>query len=358
MALDPRLSIKGRGSHAEPANRFERIHVEPDWDHIDDDELLGNKPKTEYFLDESESLVTSNTSPDIAFRYSVNPYRGCSHGCAYCYARPTHEYLGLNAGIDFETKVFVKQRAPQLLRDWLAASCWQCEPIMFSGVTDCYQPVEKQLRLTRQCLGVALAAKQPIMIVTKNALITRDLDLLQRMAKCNLVSVTISITTLDTKLANDLEPRTSRPAARLRSIQDLSAAGVPVHVMMGPIIPGLTDVEIPALLSAAKDAGASRANYILLRLPLAVGGVFQEWLQRVRPNEARRVESRIRQTRGGRLYQSDFGTRMRGEGPIAEQIRQTFRVFRTKLGLEAKEPELDTSQFRPPTSSAGQQWLF
>lgn len=363
VTLDPRLSIKGRGSLAEPANRFERIHVEPDWEQVESDrrngdDSLGAIPKTEYFLDQSESLVTSNSSPDIPFQYSVNPYRGCSHGCAYCYARPSHEYLGLNAGIDFETKVFVKQRAPELFRDWLASSRWQCEPIMFSGVTDCYQPIERKLRLTQQCLEVASAANQPVMIITKNALITRDVEILGQMAERNLVSVAISITTLDAELAGALEPRTSRPDARLRAVQELSAAGIPVHVMVAPVIPGLTDIEIPAILAAAKEASAIRANYILLRLPMAVAGVFQEWMQRVRPSEAERIESRIRQTRGGELYQSDFGHRMRGQGPIAEQIQQTFNVFRTKYGLDSELPKLDTTQFRPPTSSAGQQWLF
>ena len=359
--MDPHARIIGRGSHAQPANRFERIHVEPDWDHlgkIAECDIANPRPATMYFADQAESLVTQNESPDIPFRYSVNPYRGCAHGCAYCYARPTHEYLGLNAGLDFETKVFVKRRAPQLFRDWLARSSWRCEPIIFSGVTDCYQPVERQLKLTRQCLEIAWQARQPLIIITKNALITRDLDILAAMAERSLINVAISITTLDAMWAGNLEPRTSRPAARLRTIAALSDAGVPASIMIAPVIPGLTDVEIPALLTAAKEAGARRASTISLRLPNTVAVVFQEWLQRVQPTHAERIESRIRQTRGGQLNQSEFGTRMRGTGALADQIHKTFDVFRKRLGLDQELPPLDCAQFRPPTNSSGQGWLF
>jgi DNA repair photolyase len=230
---------------------------------------------------------------------------------------------------------------------------------MFSGVTDCYQPVERHLRLTRQCIEVAAEARQPLAIVTKNALVTRDLDLLEPMARQRLAKVAISLTSLDQKLTRVMEPRTSSPAARLRTIQELTQAGVPVHVMLAPLIPGLTDHEIPALLKAAAEAGARTASYILLRLPMTVEPVFLEWLERTQPQHRDRVESRIRSTRGGELYQSKFVERMRGTGEIAEQIRRTFHVFAKKLGLDqTRGAELDVSQFRPPTPSSGQKWLF
>ncbi|GIW93537.1 MAG: radical SAM protein [Pirellulaceae bacterium] len=271
-------------------------------------------------MDQTKSIVSENDSPDIPFRYSVNPYRGCAHGCAYCYARPTHEYFGLSAGLDFETKIFVKLRAPELLEQWLAEPARSGEPIMFSGVTDCYQPIERELQLTRRCLEVVWRCRQAVGIVTKNALVTRDLDLLVPMAQENLVNVSISITSLDQSLTRDLEPRTSSPQARLRAIEQLSSAGVPVSVMVAPVIPGLNDTEIPAILRAAAEAGARGAGYVLLRLPLAVASVFLEWLDRFRPELRQRVENRVRETRGGKLNSATFGERMRGTGHLAEQI--------------------------------------
>jgi DNA repair photolyase len=242
MSDNNRPNPKGRGAHIRPANRFERVHVEADYAQIADDEAffeeLG-RPKTQYLPDDSQSLVAQNDSPDVPFRYSVNPYRGCAHGCSYCYARPTHEYLGLDAGLDFETKVLVKRRAPELLREFLARPSWKPEPITFSGVTDCYQPVERELRLTSRCLEVALEARQPIGIITKNALVVRDLDLLVHMAALGLVHVHLSVTTLDAALGRSMEPRTSSPAARLRAVRELADAGVPVGVMVAPVIPGL-----------------------------------------------------------------------------------------------------------------------
>ncbi len=354
-------NIKGRGSQVNPPNRFERLHVEDDFEQLDedaDDVADVRSIGTEYFLDNSESIVSENDSPDVGFRWSLNPYRGCSHGCSYCYARPTHEYLGLNAGLDFESKVMVKLRAPELLRQWLARDKWVPETITFSGVTDCYQPAERQFRLTRQCLEVALEARQPVSIVTKNALVTRDLDVLGQMAELNIVSVALSITSLDRKLARVMEPRTSTPEARLRAIRDLRDAGVPAQVMVAPIIPGLNDSEVPAILRKAADAGALSAGYILLRLPLTVRPVFLDWLARTQPEKAERVESRIRATRGGQLSDSRFGTRMRGEGELAEQIRQTFKVFAKKYGLDRKLPPLDASQFCAPRMPTGQLRLF
>lgn len=351
---------KRRGAHIDPPNRFDRLHQEIDYEHLEHDPDAGDPPriKTEFLRDESRSVVTENDSPDVRFRYSLNPYRGCEHGCAYCYARPYHELLGYSAGVDFESKILVKEEAPALLRDFLASGRWQCEPIVLSGVTDCYQPAERLFRLTRQCLEVMLEAHQPVEIITKNRLIVRDLDLLSELAARRLVQANISVTTLDDKLARSMEPRTSLPAQRLEGIQRLSAAGVPVRVMVAPIVPGLTDSEIPRILAAAADAGAQDAGYVLLRLPGNVQPVFLDWLQREQPAKQSLVTSRIRSTRTGRMNDATFGSRMRGEGEIADQISALFKLFKRKYGLDQGPPELDCSRFQPPVSSSGQQWLF
>jgi len=351
----------GRGSSLAPPNRFERLHSEADLEQLPaDDELLAleRRTPTAFLPDNAATIIRENDSPDIPFRYSMNPYRGCEHGCAYCYARPTHETLGMNAGIDFETKVLVKHDAPALLRKELNKRSWQCEPIMISGVTDCYQPAEREYRLTRGLLEVLLEAHQPLCMITKNALILRDLDLLVQLAEKNLVSVAISTTTLDAELARVLEPRTSSPAARFRTVRDLAAAGVPVRTMIAPVVPGLTDLEIPALLAAAKEAGAGGAGFVMLRLPFAVAPIFTAWLAEHRPLAAERVESLIRGMRGGRLYKSEFGSRMRGDGAYAEGIAKTFEVFVQKLGLNGPWPKLDCTQFRPPELTSGQMRLF
>ena len=351
-------------SRFNPPNRFEQLRIEDDFSHLNEEEEDGAQfaqarhIATKYFADDSQSIISHNSSPDIPFRYSLNPYRGCAHGCAYCYARPTHEYLGFSAGLEFQTRVLVKQRAPELLRDWLARPEYSPEWIAFSGVTDCYQPVERRFRLTRQCLEVALEARQPIGIVTKNALVTRDLDLLQEMARFNIIQVAMSVTTLDAALARVMEPQTSAPWARLRAIGELARAGVPTQVMVAPIVPGLNDVEIPRILQAAEEAGATSAAYVTLRLPLTVEPVFLEWLEHAIPEKKDRILSRIRSVRDGELSDSKFGSRMRGSGAIADQIRQTFQVFARKCGLEGKPPEFDTSQFRPPRTSTGERFLF
>ena len=344
-----------------PPNRFGETLVHDDFEHVaDDPELIAEMAvsHTVYLPDASRSIISENDSPDLPFRYSLNPYRGCQHGCAYCYARPTHEYLGLSAGLDFEEQVFVKHSAGALLRDWLACNRYVPEPIMISGVTDCYQPAERQFQITRSCLEVALEARQPVTIVTKNALVTRDLDILAELAALNLVAVAISITTLRAELVADLEPRTSRPDARLRALRQLSDAGVPTRVMVAPIIPGLNDSEIPAILRAARDAGARSAAYILLRLPYAVKPIFLDWLARAQPTHADRIESLIRSTRDGQISNSEWGKRFRGTGPIAQQIQQIFEVFRNKCSLDLPQPALDVSQFRPPTPRSGQMRLF
>ena len=348
------------GSKIDPPNRFEKVQFEREWSEEaceTDVSELDNR-KIEYIEDQSLTVVATNNSPDLPFNFSLNPYRGCIHGCAYCYARPGHEYLGFNAGLDFETKIVVKRQAPELLRKFLAKSSWVSEPISFSGVTDCYQPAERQFKLTRQCLQVVEACNQPISIVTKNALIQRDLDILGPMAEKNLVHVYVSVTSLEPELARDMEPRTSIPSARLRTIEHLSEAGIPTGVMIAPVIPGLNDSEIPQILKSARNAGARVAGTVLLRLPLTVRPVFEEWIQRVRPNQAEMILGRIKQTRQGKLNDSQFSQRMKGTGLIAEQIRTLFNTFKKQLGFDSSLPLHNCSDFVRPEKDHRQQRLF
>ncbi len=352
------------GSHVNPPNRFEKLHVEADYEHLEDgcaeSDSNNSRRQVEYLSDDSQSIVTENRSPDIPFRYSINPYRGCAHGCSYCYARVGHQYLGMSAGLDFETKIVVKEKAPKLFRGFLAKRSWQPEPIVFSGVTDCYQPVERKFKLTRQCLEVALECRQPVSVITKNALVARDLDLLLQLAELGLVHAYLSITTLDARLAREMEPRTSTPVARLRAVRELSEAGIPTGVMMAPIVPGLTDSEIPSLLDAASKAGAKCANYIMLRLPQEVEPVFLEWLQRVRPAQTDRVLERVRQVRDGKLNDSTWGQRMLGSGVMATQIKDTFRVFCNRANLQRELPRHRCDLFNAPGNekTSGQLKLF
>jgi DNA repair photolyase len=357
----PRPSPRGRGAGVQPDNPYLTTQRVDDLEQVEHDaEYLDGleRPPTTYLDDASQTIVATNDSPDVGFNYSVNPYRGCAHGCSYCFARPGHEYLGLSAGIDFETKIMVKRRAPQLLREFLANPRWQPETIVFSGVTDCYQPIERELRLTRGCLEVAAECRQPIGIITKNALVTRDIEFLKELAAHRAVRVAVSVTTLDQELARVMEPRTSSPAARLRAVAELSAAGIPTEVMTAPIIPGLNDHEIPSLLAAAREAGATSAAYVLLRLPTTVRDVFLDWLRRRRPNHAEKVENFIRATRGGRHYSSKWRERQLGRGPIAEQIAQSFKVFAKRHGLDRRMEPLNAADFRPPRTTNGQLSLF
>jgi DNA repair photolyase len=345
--------IKGRGAQGQVANRFESLHIS-----LDPSEETPQRRRTEFFSDQSKSIVTENNSPDIPFRYSLNPYRGCEHGCSYCYARPTHEFLGMSAGLDFETKVIVKDRAADLLRNLLAKPSYQPDPLMMSGVTDPYQPVERQRRITRGLLELLADCKHPVSIITKNALIERDTDLLSQMAEDRLVHAAISITTLDAGLANTLEPRTSSPAARLRTISTLAACGIPVRVMTAPIIPGLNDHELPGLLKAAAGAGATTAGYVMLRLPGAVEDVFCQWLSDVRPAAKEKVLAKVREVRAGKMNDAQFGRRMRGTGVRADSIADLFKTFVHKNGLADETEPLRTDLFTPPTDVSGQLSLF
>ena len=334
--------MKSRGARANPPNRFDLIEIDPDPD-IDPSEL--SQPKTQFFRDASKSFISYNTSPDIPFEASINPYRGCEHGCVYCYARPTHEYFGLSAGLDFETKIFVKADAPELLSRELSSPKWKPQVIAFSGNTDPYQPVEKSLKLTRRCLQVLAEFRNPVSLITKNRLIMRDLDGLSVLAKDGAVSAYISITTLDPSLCAAMEPRTSRPEGRLKAIQTLAEAGIPVGVLVAPVIPGLTDEEIPAILERAAEHGAQFAGYIALRLPHAVKELFERWLHDHFPEKLGKVLNRVRDMRGGDLNDPEFGKRMRGEGRYAEQIGDMFDIARRRNGLKPGGPDLSTEAF-------------
>jgi DNA repair photolyase len=346
---------KGRGAQSNTPNRFETVQVQTDWEFAqippgdpDDPNDTPIGPRTRFYKDHSRTVLTRNESPDVGFTASINPYRGCEHGCIYCYARPTHEYLGLSAGIDFETKVMVKENAPALLREALLAKSWVPEVINISGVTDCYQPVEKKLALTRRCIEVLSEFKNPFTIITKNHLVTRDIDLIAPMAANRAAAVFVTVTSLDPELCGILEPRTSRPAHRLEAIRHLSEAGIPVGVMVAPVIPGLTDHELPSILGAASKAGARFASYVPLRLPWAVAPLFVEWLETHFPQRKEKVLSLIRSIRGGKLNDSTFKSRMRGEGEFAEQIRALFHVYERKEGLNREELELSVDGFQRP----------
>lgn len=338
------MHVPGRGSTINPSGRFERLAVEIEEEHQHE----AGRPRTVYLRDSSQSALTTNDSPDIGFTTSLNPYRGCEHGCAYCYARPTHEYLGFSAGQDFETRIMVKMDAPELLRKELAAKKWKPQPVAMSGVTDCYQPVERRLEITRRCLKVFAEFRNPVGLVTKNHLVTRDIDVLAELASHQCTTVYLSITSLNPELASALEPRASLPKHRLDAIHRLSAAGIPVGVLVAPTIPGLNEFEVPAILAAAREAGAEKAGYTVLRLPYGVKDVFSAWLDQHAPQAKEKILERVRDLRGGKLNDSRFGSRMRGEGIWAEQIRQLFQVSCERLGLNKKPGELSTAAFRNP----------
>jgi DNA repair photolyase len=343
--------MHGRGASWSPANRFEKLHVDvTDTDVVDPVAALEERPKrtTQFFRDGTKTIIARNESPDVGFETSLNPYRGCEHGCIYCFARPTHEYLGFSAGLDFESRIMVKMDAPQLLEEELSSPKWEPRVIMMSGVTDPYQPVEKKLKLTRACLEVFVKFRNPIAMITKNRLITRDIDLLRELAKHDAVAVNVSVTSLDEKLQRVLEPRTSSPNARLEAVAQLRAAGIPTGVMVAPIIPGLTDHEVPAIVKACAEAGAQFAGYTIVRLPWAIAPLFEHWLDEHFPEKKEKVLQRIRAIRGGdKLNDSRWGSRLVGEGIFAEQIRSMFEVASRRAGFGAR-PKLSTAAFRRP----------
>ncbi len=343
-----REPIHGRGASWSPGNRFEKLHVDlTDVDVIDADPDEDERPRraTQYFRDASKSIITRNNSPDVGFETSLNPYRGCEHGCIYCYARPTHEYLGFSAGLDFESKIMVKTDAAKLLRAELESPKWKPQTLVMSGVTDPYQPVEKKLQITRSCLKVLAQFRNPVAIITKNRLVARDIDLLRELAWHHTAAVNISVTSLDPKLQRVLEPRTSSPEARLDAIRQLRAAGVPIGVMVAPIIPGLTDHEVPRILEAAAKAGAQFAGYTIVRLPWAVAPLFEHWLDEHFPDRKEKVLERIRDIRGGKkLNETRWGKRMKGEGIFADQIRSMFEIGCRRVGF-GDRPRLSVSAF-------------
>ena len=354
-----RDQARGRGALSNASGRFEKQYAEP----FDDGWETDEKPetlKTETIVERAKTIITYNTSPDISFDRTINPYKGCEHGCIYCFARPNHAYRGLSPGLDFETKIFVKPSAASLLEKELAKKSYKPGRIMLAGDTDIYQPLEKELHITRSILEVLARHDHPVALITKSALVTRDLDLLAPMAAKGLVSVAISFTTLDRKLARTMEPRCAAPHRRVETMRELSAAGIPVTAMTAPIIPALNEPEIESLLEAAADAGAKRAGYVLLRLPLEIAGLFTEWLEANYPDRAKRVMSLLRSMHKGEDYRSEWKMRQRGDGPYADLIAKRFANATRRLGLNQVKVSLRTDLFRPPPAkdASGQMNLF
>ena len=350
-APPPSPAIHGRSASWNPANRFEKLHIDlgdvdlVQIDPTEDDERP--RRETQFLRDGTKTIIARNQSPDVGFETSINPYRGCEHGCIYCFARPTHEYLGLSAGLDFESKIMVKPDAPKLLEAELSSPKWEPQALIMSGVTDPYQPVERKLRITRGCLEVLAKFRNPVAIITKNRLVTRDIDLLGELARHNASAVNVSVTSLDPNIQRVLEPRTSSPKARLEAVAMLRAAGIPVGVMVAPVIPGLTDHEVPRIVEACAKAGAQFAGYTIVRLPWAIAPLFEHWLDEHFPEKKEKVLQRIRHIRAGKLNDPRWGTRTRGEGVFAEQIRSMFEVACRRAGMNER-PKLSTAAFRRP----------
>jgi len=334
----------GRASSNNPANRFETLHIEPD-EYLIDEEQSERKIPTQFLIDNSKSVLARNDSPDLPFRYSINPYRGCEHGCIYCYARPSHEYLGFSSGLDFETRIMVKKNAADLLRRQFSSRSWKPQVVCLSGNTDCYQPVERTLKITRELLKVFRDFRNPVSVITKNYLVTRDIDILRELAAQKLTVVMLSITSLDPELSRKMEPRTSAPHRRLEAIETLAKNNIPVGVNVAPVIPGLNDDEIPAILKKAREAGAVFAGYIMLRLPYQVKNLFIDWIEREYPLKANKVVNRIKQMRDGEMSCSVFGERLTGSGITAKNIEQLFGLTCRKLSLDTTKPGLETTQF-------------
>lgn len=351
--IDPERR-RGRGATSNMASRFERFQRED----VFDEQCEPAPFRTEVVMERPKAIITRNDSPDISFDRSINPYRGCEHGCSYCFARPTHAFLGLSPGLDFETKLYAKEGAAALLERELSAPGYQPRTIALGANTDPYQPIEKEYRITRSVLEVLARTNHPVGIVTKSALVTRDIDLLGPMAEKGLVKVALSVTTLDRTLARSLEPRATTPEKRLEAMRQLSAAGIPVSVLVAPVIPAINDHEIERILAAAYEAGAREAGYVLLRLPLEVRDIFAEWLVTHAPDKARHVLSLVRSTRAGKDYDATFFKRQSGDGPFAWLIGRRFELAAERLGFAKRRLKLDTSQFRPPVAAGGQLSLF
>jgi DNA repair photolyase len=353
-------ALKGRGAVSNGTGRYEQLKTEAvydGWSEEEDEELP--KLRTTLTRDTTKTIIARNSSPDVPFDRSINPYRGCEHGCVYCFARPTHAYLGLSPGLDFETKLFFKPDAARLLERELRKPKYDCQVMAMGTNTDPYQPVEKSLRITRSILEVLAAFNHPVGIVTKSALMLRDIDILGPMAKKGLAQVCVSVTTLDRRLANRLEPRAATPTLRIQTIQALADAGIPCGVMAAPMIPALNDAELETILETARDAGATLASYILLRLPLEITGLFEEWLETHVPSRAKHVMSLVRGARGGKAYDSSFETRMRGTGEYAAMLKKRFEIAANRLGFNPEDRNrLDTTLFRPPFERDGQMSLF
>ncbi len=338
---------RGRGAQENIKNRFEEKSFEEEILEFENDSD-GKIIKTQVFPDKTKTLLSKNDSPDVPFEYGLNPYRGCEHGCIYCFARPYHEYLGLSAGLDFETKIFAKFKAPELLRKELSSPKWAPQVIAMSGITDCYQPIERHLKITRGCLEVFAEFLNPVAMITKNSLVTRDIDVLQTLAAHQTVQIYISLTTLDSKLQTKLEPRASSPQARLEAIHALSQAGIPVGVLMAPIIPALNDSEIPKLLEAAAKAGAQFAGHTILRLPYGVKDLFLKWLEDYFPERKQKIIHRLEDMRNGKINDPNFGSRMKGNGIFADEIHKLFSIVSKKVGLNGKSFSLSTASFQKP----------
>jgi DNA repair photolyase len=348
---------RGRGANINPAGRFERSVVElfdDGWDSLAELPPL----KTELFTETPKSIITRNDSPDISFDRSINPYRGCEHGCVYCYARPAHAYMGLSPGRDFESKIFIKPNAAALLREELTATTYVPRTIALGANTDCYQPTERMLRTTRSVIEVLAEFKHPFGIVTKSALVVRDIDLMGPLAELDLVKVAVSITTLDAKLARSMEPRASTPSKRLAALEQLAKAGIPTVVMIGPVIPGLNDHEIENILKAARNAGVREAGYTMLRLPYEVKDIFKNWLNDAHPDKASKVMSLIRSVRHGKENSANFGERQVGSGPYAWQVGRRFQLACQRLGLNFSRLKLSTEHFRKPLAAGEQLTLI